>query len=124
VRGGVHDDLLAEVCRQIEEHGLKVKRAEAAIESAARPRKHIVAPEDRAEDDAPDDPIEHFSADPDARWVKKGSKPTLRFKGLACGDKEGYVEKVRTTLANSAESPELDTMVEGAKVQRILADKA
>ena len=31
VRGGVYDDLLAEVCRQIEGHGLKLKEAEAAI---------------------------------------------------------------------------------------------
>ena len=31
VKGGVYDDLLAEVCRQIEEHGLKLKEAEAAI---------------------------------------------------------------------------------------------
>ena len=31
VKGGVHDDLLAEVCRQIEDHGLKPKEAEAAI---------------------------------------------------------------------------------------------
>ncbi len=89
VRGGVYDDLLAEVCRQIEGHGLKLKEAEAAIidatlvESAARPRTHIDAPEDRAEGEAPDDPQMHFSADPDARWVKKGSKSTLGYKAFA-----------------------------------------
>lgn len=50
VRGGVYDALLAEVCRQIEDHGLKLKEAEAAIidatlvESAARPRTYIDAP--------------------------------------------------------------------------------
>ena len=55
VKGGVCDDLLAEVCLQIEEHGLKLKKAEAAIidatlvENAARPRTPIDAPEDRAE---------------------------------------------------------------------------
>ncbi len=32
--------------------------------------------------------------------------------------------RVHTTPANKAESPEFDTMVEGAKAQRILADKA
>ena len=83
VRGGVYDDLLAEICVQINAHGLKLKEAEAAIidatlvESAARPRTHIEAPQDRAEGDTPDDPKLHFSADPDARWVKKGSKSTL-----------------------------------------------
>ena len=82
VKGGVYDDLLAEVCRQLEDHGLKLREAEAAIidatlvESAARPRTHIEAPHDRAEPDTPNDPKVYYSADPDARWVKKGSKST------------------------------------------------
>ena len=33
-KGGVYDDLLAEVCCQIESHGLKLKEAEAAIMGA------------------------------------------------------------------------------------------
>ncbi|MCY3984688.1 MAG: transposase [Roseovarius sp.] len=88
-KGGVYDDLLAEVCHQTEDHGLKLKEAEAAIidatlvERAARPRTHIDAPEDRAEGEVPDDPQMHFSADPDARWVKKGSKSTLGHKAFA-----------------------------------------
>ncbi|WP_371171514.1 IS5 family transposase [Aliiroseovarius sp. 2305UL8-7] len=130
VKGGVYDDLLAEVCRQIEEHGLKLKEAEAAIidatlvESAARPRTHIEAPEDRAEGEAPDDPQLHFSADPDARWVKKGSKSTLGYKAFARTDEEGFVDKVHTTPANQAESPQFETMIAGANAQRVLADKA
>ncbi len=96
VKGGVYDDLLAEVCRQLEGHGLKLKAAQAAIidatliESAARPRNHIDPSQDRAEDEAPDAPDVHFSADPDARWVKKGSKSTLGFKGFARANEEGY----------------------------------
>lgn len=68
-KGGVCDDLPAEVCRQIESHGLKLKEAEAAImdappgERAVRPRTHIKAPEDRAEREERDDPQMHFSAD-------------------------------------------------------------
>jgi IS5 family transposase len=130
VRGSVYDDLLAEVCHQIETHGLKLKEAEAAIidatlvESAARPRTHIEAPQDRAEGDAPDDPEVHFSADPDARWVKKGSKSTLGYKAFARADEEGFVDKVHTTPANRAESPEFDTMIKGAQAQRVLTDKA
>ncbi|WP_428542130.1 IS5 family transposase [Profundibacter sp.] len=146
VRGGVYDELLAEVCRQIEAHGLKLKEAEAAIidatliAAAARPRTHIDAPQDRAEDRAedgaregtPDDPPEvspdgaqlHFSADPDARWVKKGRKSTLGYKGFARCDEEGFIDKVHTTPANAAESPEFATMIAGAKAQRVLADKA
>lgn len=62
VRGGVYDDLLVEVCRQIEGHGLTVREANAAIidatliESPARARSHIGAPQDRDEGAAPDDP--------------------------------------------------------------------
>ena len=130
VKGGVFDDLLADVCRQIEGHGLKLEEAEAAIidatlvESAARPRPHIEAPQDRAEGAAPDDPDVHFSADPDARWVKKGSRSTLGYKAFARCDEEGFVDKVHATPANRAESPEFDTMIDGAKAQRVLADKA
>ena len=130
VKGGVYDDLLAEVCRQIEEHGLKLKEAEAAIidatlvQSAARARTHIDAPEDRAEGEAPDDPQMHFSADPDARWVKKGSKSTLGYKAFARTDEDGFVDKVHTIPANHAESPQFETMIDGANAQRVLADKA
>lgn len=130
VKGGVYDDLLAEVCRQIEGRGLKLKAAEAAIidatliESAARPRTYIEAPKDRAEGEAPDDPAVHYSADPDARWVKKGSKSTLGYKGFARTDDEGFIDKVHTTPADCAESPEFGTMIEGANAQRVLADKA
>ena len=97
VKAGAYDALLAEVCRQIEGHGLKIKEAGAAIidatliESAARPRTHVEAPpEDRAENEAPDEPaIVIFSADNDARWVKKGRKSTLvdspRQKSLFVG---------------------------------------
>lgn len=130
VRGGVYDDLLAEVCRQIEAHGLKLKEAEAAIidatlvESAARPRTYIQAPLDRGEDDAPDAPDVHFSADRQARWVKKGAKSTLGYKAFARTDEEGFVDKVHTTPANRAESPEFGHMIEGSNAQRVLADKA
>ena len=132
VKVGVYDALLAEVCRQIEGHGLKVKEAEAAIidatliESAARPRNHVEAPaEDRAEDEAPDDPVTVvFSADADARWVKKGRKSTLGYKWFARTDEDGFVDKIHVTPANVGESPQFGTMIEGAKAQRVLADKA
>ena len=62
VKGGVHFVDAAEVCRRSEDHGLKLQEAEAVIvdaapvKSAARPRTHIDAPQDRAEDEAADDP--------------------------------------------------------------------
>ena len=36
VKGGVYDDLLAEVCRQLEDHGLKVRRGLAPTSSPHR----------------------------------------------------------------------------------------
>ena len=55
---------------------------------------------------------------------KKGSKSTLGYKGFARADEEGFVDKVHTTPANHAESPQFETMIEGANAQRVLADKA
>ena len=87
VKGGVYDDPLAEVCHQIKGHGLRLKEAESAIidatlsECAARSRRYINAPQDRAEDEVLDDPEIHYSADPDARWLNKGRKSTLGYKG-------------------------------------------
>jgi IS5 family transposase len=132
VKAGAYDGLLAEVCRQIEGHGLKMKEANAAIidatliESAARPRTHVEAPpEDRAENEAPDESATViFSADNDARWVKKGRKSTLGYKGFARCDEEGFVDKVYTTPANVGESPQFGTMIKGSNAQRVLADKA
>jgi hypothetical protein len=97
---GGYSGLHAEVCRQIEDHGLKMKEADAAIivatliESAARPHTHVEAPpEDRAENEARDEPATViFSADNDARWVKKGRKCTLCYKGFARCDEEGFVD--------------------------------
>lgn len=143
VRGEAYDDLLAEVCAQIEAHGLKVKQAEAAIidatliESAARPRSFIDAPKDREEETQeaqeslassshpamPDQAI-IYSADEEARWVKKGKKSTLGYKGFARCDEEGFIDLVHTTPANKGESPEFKTMADDAKAKRIMADKA
>ena len=132
VKADAYDALLAEVCRQIENHGLKVKEADAAIidatliESAAHPRTHVEAPaEDRAEDENPYEPATVvFSADHDARWIKKGRKSMLGYKGFARCDEEGFVDKIHTTPANVGESPQFATMIKGSKAQRVLADKA
>ena len=130
VQAGLYDELLGEVCGQIEGHGLKVKQAEAAIidatliESAARPRSCIEAPQDREEGDAPDAPEVHYSADPDARWVKKGAISTLGYKGFARTDEEGFVDKVHVRAANAAKSPQFETMITSAHAQRVMADKA
>lgn len=56
--------------------------------------------------------------------MKKGSRSTLGYNGFARTDEDGFVDKVHTTPANRAESPEFATMIDGASAQRVLADKA
>ena len=133
VDGGVFDALLDEVCRQLEGHGLKVKQAEAAIidatliQSAARPNGYIdesMIAEDRKEVQASTEGVVHYSADEEARWIKKGKKSLLGYKGYERCDEEGMIEKVHVTPANKGECPEFQTMVKGAKAKRVMADKA
>ena len=63
-----HEKLFQEVNRQLEAHGIKVKKSEGSlldatiITSGARPRKTLES--DKASD----------SKDPDANWLKKGKK--------------------------------------------------
>jgi IS5 family transposase len=129
IKGDVYDELLAEVCRELEAQNLKMREADAAIidatliESAARPRQFIEPARDREEDET-DDPNIVYSADAQARWVKKGSRSTLGYKGFARVDSEGFTERVHVTPANQGESPEFGHMIEDASAQRIIADKA
>ena len=102
IKADAYDALLAEVCRQIEHHGLKVKEAAAAIidailiDSAAHPRNHVEVPaEDRAEDENPEEPAYVvFSVDHDAQWIKKGCKSMLGHKGFSKCDEEGFLDKI------------------------------
>lgn len=90
--------LLDEVNRQLQAQNLQVKPAKAAfvdatlITSAARPRKtyegHVQEGEVYIEEDV------HLSADPDAKWIKKGKTSTYGYKGFAVvGEKmERFIE--------------------------------
>ena len=67
---------------------------------------------ERAEGDEPDDPELHFSADPDARWVKKGSKSTLDYRALPAPTKRalspGFTQHQPTRdLPTRAKAPRL-----------------
>ena len=106
VAGGVCDDLLAGVCRQIEGHGLKLRAAEAAIIDGEG--MSAMCSSECPKADPERGPALHpcrgragprrgrcarrrsgrrarhpFSADPDARWIKTGGKSTLGYKGFA-----------------------------------------
>ena len=131
VAKGLFTDFLDEICGQLEEHGLKLKEAETAIvdatliESAGRPNKVLdVIAQDREEEKTECNITESLSADPDARWLKKGRKSTFGYKGFVRCDEEGFVDCTHVTPANAAEGPHLEKLVDGAKAKRFLADKA
>ena len=123
IESGKFEKLFNEVNRQLEEHGLKIKNADVAIVDAtiisanARPRKVIEANED-------DNPSTTYSADADAKWLKKGKNYYFGYRGFARSDAEGFIDKTHVKPANSSETKELDKMTddlpEGIRVQ---ADK-
>ncbi len=128
---GLDAALLSEVNRQLQERGLKVRNAPVAVvdativESAARPRRQIeVVAEDRAEGEAPEISVsERLSADPDARWLKKGGRCLFGYKGFVRTDGEGFVERVLARPANEGEAPHFPAMVSDCTARRVLADK-
>lgn len=123
VAQGKFDVLFAEINRQLEGLGLKIESAKTAIVDAtiitanARPRKVLEADNDGQYQ-------EKQSADPDARWLKKGKKSYFGYRGFARCDKEGFIEKTHVTPANKSETKELEKIVQGLKKgTRVLADK-
>lgn len=126
--------ILDNLNQQLVAQGLAVKPSAGAvidatiIESAARPRKELKAmATDRYEDDAPSftasDDLS-LSADPDARWLKKGNRSYFGYKGFVVVDAEdGYITKVHMTAANQSEVNTLEDAIAGLAPSRLLADK-
>jgi IS5 family transposase len=115
--------LFNEVNRQLEAVGLKVKSANTAIVDAtiitsnARPNK-VLQPLDEQTT------VLQYSADSDARWLKKGKKSHFGYRAFTRCDEEGFIDKTNTKPANTAETKELDTMTDGlAQGTRVLTDK-
>jgi transposase, IS5 family len=134
------EGLLAGIKEQLQEHGLMVKGASAAIvdatliESAARPNKTI-----RLESDEAGAPIlfedgsqpgvkceEQGSADRDAAWLRKGRNAYFGYRSYVVVDaKDGYVRGVHSAPANENEVKHFAAAVESAAMQaiRVYADK-
>lgn len=120
---GKYEKLFQEVNRQLELHGLKVKHADVAIVDAtiipshSRPRKVMSVNEE-------EDYSVEYSADPDARWLKKGKKSYFGYQGFARSDEEGFIDKTHVTPANLSEQKELDKMTDDLPASvRVEADK-
>jgi transposase, IS5 family len=127
----LHSELLREVNRQLMDLGLKIEGAHAAlvdatiITSAARPDKviHTSLPND---DQTTDSPVIQYSADTDARWLKKGSRSYYGYRGYAAVDEiDGYVEHVHMTPANESEQKQLAQVINrlDSNVNEVLTDK-
>jgi transposase, IS5 family len=106
VERNLHDTLFQEINRQLEDHRIKIRKAEAAlvdatiITSAARPRQTI------------EDGVVKKSTDPDASWVKKGNKSYFGYRGYAItdGDK-GFIHHVKVRPAYESEMKQLPVLI-------------
>lgn len=123
VKQNKFDSLFNEVNRQLEELGLKVKSADVAIVDAtiissnARPRKVLEQSDDASY-------ATKYSADPDAKWLKKGKKSYFGYRVFARSDTEGFIDRTAAKPANLPETKELDAMTHGLKKgTRVQADK-
>ena len=137
VEKGLDQKLFKEVNDQLEKMGLKVQRAKGAvidatvIESSCRARRVIQMSEDRDEEgvekmDSLDSSMEvKESADPDARWLKKGKRCYFGYKGFIRTDTEdGYIDEVHVTGAHEAECNKLEKLIGDQEALRLYADKA
>jgi IS5 family transposase len=115
----LYNPIFVEINRQLEEHGIKVKKAEAAlvdatiIVSAARPRQTIEESGKVKQ-----------SSDEDARWVTKGSKSYFGYRAYAIADGEkGFIQHILVRAANESEPRQLPQLLKYVHGNRLLTDK-
>jgi IS5 family transposase len=125
---GLWQSLLDEVNHQLQSQNLQVKPAQAAIvdatliSSAARPRKtykgYVQEGEVHIEENL------RLSADPDAKWIKKGKVSTYGYKGfVVVGAADGAIQRTHMTPANASECPEMERALGSLLPKRLLGDK-
>lgn len=142
VDASAFEDLLTEVNKQINAHGLLVKtgiKVDASITDTLRKPKGKTTYEiaqDRKEDevDAGKQAEEirlikkvQPGVDQEARWTKKAGKLHYGYKKHVTTDDQGLVLSVSTTSANVHDSLAFEEIIEKAAIpkhSRILADKA
>lgn len=120
IERNLHTTVFEEINRQLEEQGIKIKKAEAAlvdatiITSAARPRRTVEVETGKIKQ----------SADSDATWVKKGSKSYFGYRGYAISDGEkGFIHHISVRPANESEIKKLPLLLEHVHGDRLLTDK-
>jgi len=130
---GLYEKLFEEIMGQLESRGLLVRESNGAIidatiiESSRKPRKVMeIMPEDRKEETT-ETPTATYSDDADATWIKKGKKPYYGYKAHVSVDaKDGYVIGGHVTPANTADTTELERLINESRLPEgssVLADK-
>ena len=108
-QAGLIDRLFAEINRQLEEKGLIVKRGTLIdacfLQARARPPgKPKEGQEGRAEP----------SADPDARWGRKGNKSVFGYKvHIGVDEEHTLIRRVETTNASVTDTEPADALICG-----------
>ncbi len=129
---GLDKKIFKEMNRQLEALGLKIESSRGAvvdatiIESAARPNQIIEErdiPEDRKEEDQGQFHVSH-SADPDARWLKKGRRCYLGYKAfVSTSEGQGFIQALHVEAANVYEGHYLSKVIEQTESEEVYADK-
>ena len=136
---GIYEKLFHEINTQLQKHSISIHAGAIVdatlVESHARPRKKVIIETEPVGDaEIPDQvtfqPTELKvieSADPDARWIKKGKKSTYGYKGHAVVDKEyGTVQGILVTPASKYDGHMLIPLIEEMGLPEgteVLADK-
>ena len=134
IRKGLYRKLLDRINNQLEKTGALVKQGAivdaALVTSSRRPRKVIdVMPEDRREEESPEDSGHKvsYSDDAEAAWVRKGKQPHYGYKvHMATDAIEGFILGGHVTPANRADTVELEPVLEELGLPPeavVLADK-
>jgi IS5 family transposase len=119
------------------EHGIVVEAAETAIvdatiiTAAARPIKLIelepkeeeaFEPAAKAEPPKLEPAKMRQSADPDARWLKKGKQYFFGYRMHVTSDEVGFVHAMHLTPANVSEVTQLEQVLGELRPSRVFAD--
>jgi len=120
VERDLYESLFKEINNQLERQGIKVRKAEAAlldatiITSAAKPRATIEEATGEVKK----------SADPDATWLKKGTKSYFGYRGYAIADsEEGFIHHLMVRPAHESETKQVGLLLDNVHGKGLLTDK-
>jgi transposase, IS5 family len=109
-KDGLVDTIFAEITRQLEAKNLVLKRGTLIDASLVTARAN---PPRKAQGDAPDSPAEP-SADPDARWGRKGKKSVFGYKiHIGVDAAHTIIRRVELSNASVTDTEPADSLICG-----------